>query len=427
MSLLVVMGSGETAPAMVKTHRDVFSRSGSGASSTAPAVMLDTPFGFQMNADELVARTRTYFAESVGTPVEVARWRRSDEPVVEREQALSLLAQARWAFAGPGSPTYALRQWHGTPVPDALADVVTRGGTLVLGSAAAVTLGSHAVPVYEIYKVGEEAAWVPGLDLLGRLTGIHAAVIPHYDNAEGGSHDTRFCYLGEQRLSVLETELPDDTGVLGVDEHTALLIDTVARTATVAGSGVVTLRRRGDSRTIAAGQTIPLDEVAAHLRGDTAAPAAAPAAPAPASAPDTTGSDAGPGRPSLERETESARAAFEAAYDAKDVDGCVRAVLELEQALTDWSADTLQGEAASSARRSLRSMVVRLGQLAEVGARDPREVVGPYVELLLRVRDSARAAKDFGTADTVRDGLTSAGVEVRDAASGTQWLVPDRG
>jgi cyanophycinase-like exopeptidase len=234
VSLLVVMGSGETAPAMVKTHRDVFSRSGSAA---APAVMLDTPFGFQMNADELVARTRTYFADSVGTPVEVARWRRSDEPVVEREQALSLLSQARWAFAGPGSPTYALRQWHGTPVPDALADVVTRGGTLVLGSAAAVTLGSHAIPVYEIYKVGAEPQWVPGLDLLGRLTGIAAAVIPHYDNAEGGSHDTRFCYLGEQRLAALETELPDDTGVLGVDEHTALVIDTVARTATVAGAG----------------------------------------------------------------------------------------------------------------------------------------------------------------------------------------------
>ena len=105
----------------------------------------------------------------------------------------------------------------------------------------------------------------------------------------------------------------------------------------------------------------------------------------------------------------------------------MRAVLELEQAVTDWSADTLQGEATASARRSLRSMVVRLGQLAEVGARDPREVVGPYVELLLRVRDSARAAKDFGTADTVRDGLTTAGVEVRDAAGGTQWLVPDRG
>lgn len=415
MSLLVVMGSGETAPAMVKTHREVFSRSGSG-----PAAMLDTPFGFQMNADELVARTRTYFADSVGTPVEVARWRRSDEPVVEREQALSLLAQARWAFAGPGSPTYALRHWHGTPVPDALADIVTRGGTLVMGSAAAVTLGSHAIPVYEIYKVGSEPAWVPGLDLLSRLTGVRAAVIPHYDNAEGGSHDTRFCYLGEERLAALEDDLPDDVGVLGVDEHTALIIDVGARTATVVGSGTVTLRRRGDSRTLEAAHTLTLDEVSAHLRGETTASSSRPTAtPAMERQPDVGG------RPSLEREIDAARAGFDAAYAAKDVDGCVRSALELEQAVHDWSADTLQGEATSSARRVLRSMVVRLGQLAEVGARDPREVVGPYVELLLRVRDSARAAKDFGTADSVREGLTSAGVEVRDAAAGTEWVLPD--
>lgn len=423
MSLLVVMGSGETAPAMVKTHRDVLSRSGSG-----PAAMLDTPFGFQVNADELVARTRTYFAESVGTPVEVARWRRSDEPVIEREQALSLLAQARWAFAGPGSPTYALRQWHGTAVPDALADVVNRGGTLVLGSAAAVTLGTHAVPVYEIYKVGDEPRWVEGLDLLGRLTGIRAAVIPHYDNAEGGSHDTRFCYLGEQRLAVLEAELPDDVGVLGVDEHTALVIDLDAGTATVSGSGVATVRRRGTSRTFAAGEQLALADLAAMLRGDDlgaqgpSRPTGGTAADEPAGAAPATD-----GTPSLARDTEAARTAFDVAHEAKDVDGCVQAVLELEQAVHDWSADTLQGEAMSSARRVLRSMVVRLGDIARVGARDPREVVGPYVELLLRLRDSARAAKDFATADAVRDGLTAAGVEVRDAAGGTGWVLPQSG
>ncbi|MCP6726007.1 hypothetical protein NL526_28525, partial [Klebsiella pneumoniae] len=86
-----------------------------------------------MNANDLVARTRQYFAESVGTPVEVAGWRRRDQPVVAQEQALALLHRAAWAFAGPGSPTYALRQWQGTPVPDALVDVAGRGGTLVLG------------------------------------------------------------------------------------------------------------------------------------------------------------------------------------------------------------------------------------------------------------------------------------------------------
>ena len=79
MTLLVVMGSGETAPTMVKAHRAVLARSG--VPDAGPAVMLDTPFGFQMNADDLVAKTQQYFAESVGTTVAVAAWRRRAENI----------------------------------------------------------------------------------------------------------------------------------------------------------------------------------------------------------------------------------------------------------------------------------------------------------------------------------------------------------
>ncbi|MFZ0159464.1 MAG: hypothetical protein WAL50_10590, partial [Kineosporiaceae bacterium] len=276
MTLLVVMGSGETAPTMVKEHRAVLARSG--VPDAGPAVMLDTTFGFQMNADDLVVKTQQYFAESVGTPVAVVGWRRRDIPSVEQEKALALLARSRWAFAGPGSPTYALRQWRDTPIPGALLDIAARGGTLVFGSAAACTVGSHSVPVYEIYKVGEEPHWETGLDLLGSLTGIHAVVVPHFDNAEGGQHDTRFCYLGEQRLTMLEAQLPEEIGVLGVDEHTALTIDLAAGTATASGNGVVTLRRRGAVRLLRSGDSMDLATLGAVLRGeDGALEQAAPA------------------------------------------------------------------------------------------------------------------------------------------------------
>jgi cyanophycinase-like exopeptidase len=432
VSLLVVMGSGETAPTMVKVHREVLSTSwpSSGRSRQAgSAVMLDTPFGFQMNADELVDKTRRYFAESVGTQVEVASWRRADAPLVGRERALTLLAQAVWVFAGPGSPTYALRQWRGTPVPGALLDVAHRGGTLVFGSAAACTLGTHAIPVYEIYKVGEEPHWEPGLDLLGRLTGIEAVVIPHYDNAEGGGHDTRYCYLGEQRLAILEAELPAEVGVLGVDEHTALIVDLVARTARVAGNGGLTVRRHDRSQVFAAGVVLDLDVLEALLRGSRSAPAVLRAGPAdgptsPLGSPSPSGlgtADASPAPASLRAEAEQARERFDAALAAADVDGCVSAILALESAIVAWSADSLQSEDADRARRVLRSLVVRLGELARSGAKDPHEVVGPYVELLLDLRGRARASKDFTTSDLVRDRLASAGVEVRDTPDGATW------
>jgi cyanophycinase-like exopeptidase len=419
VSALVIMGSGETAPTLVPVHREILEATAQATGAEVRAALVDTPFGFQMNADELVSRTLTYFAQSVGQRVEVADWRSREAPLVDRERALSLLQQASWAFSGPGSPSYALRQWVGTPVPDALAEVVERGGTLVLGSAAAVTTGSHAIPVYEIYKAGESPRWLDGLDLLRRLTGLRAAVVPHYDNAEGGTHDTRFCYLGEQRLAGLEQELPDDVGVLGVDEHTAVWLDPAARTARVLGRGGLTVRRRGRSEVFATGSVVSFDELDALLRGTQTVVTA----PLPATELSAEPVAAQPDQPSLRSSADQARAAFDAAVQARDVDGCVQAVLELEQAIEDWSTDMLQSDDHAVARRTLRSLVVRLGELATAGARDPREVVGPYVETLLDLRTAARERSDYATSDLVRERLVAAGVEVRDTADGTQWSV----
>jgi cysteinyl-tRNA synthetase len=66
-------------------------------------------------------------------------------------------------------------------------------------------------------------------------------------------------------------------------------------------------------------------------------------------------------------------------------------------------------------------MIVGLGEVARVGARDPREVVGPMVEALLAERAAARGDRRYGDADRVRDALTGAGVEVRDTPTGTEW------
>ena len=139
-----------------------------------------------------------------------------------------------------------MRKWQGTVVPSLLVEKLLHGGCVVFASAAALTLGVATVPVYEIYKCGEDPHWLEGLDVTS-AAGIRAAVIPHYDNNEGGTHDTRFCYLGERRLSIMERDLPDGVFVLGVDEHTACTFDLDAGTASVEGRGVVTVRAAGRS------------------------------------------------------------------------------------------------------------------------------------------------------------------------------------
>ena len=48
------------------------------------------------------------------------------------------------------------------------------------------------------------------------------------------------------------------TGILGIDEHTAVLIDLTAGTAEVVGSGSLTVRSRGISQTFTQGIAMPI-------------------------------------------------------------------------------------------------------------------------------------------------------------------------
>ncbi|HVQ18159.1 MAG TPA: hypothetical protein VMT27_03885, partial [Actinomycetes bacterium] len=130
-------------------------------------------------------------------------------------------------------------------------------------------------------------------------------------------------------------------------------------------------------------------------------------------------------QPSLVGETLRLRRSFDDALAMADVPTCVTSLLELETALHDWAADTLQSDAPDRARRELRAMIVQLGELAEVGAAaradHPGTQVAPFVEQLLAIRAAARRAGDFTSSDSIRDQLTAAGVLVSDSTDGTRW------
>jgi cyanophycinase-like exopeptidase len=409
--VLAIMGSGETAPTMTSVHADLIRRAGG---AVARAVMLDTPYGFQENADEIAARSVAYFHDSVGHDVVVATFRDADSATpLQYEQMCARLAQADWVFAGPGSPSYAVRQWAGTRVPELLAQKLRTGGVVVFASAAAVTLGEVGLPVYEIYKVGEAVRWIPGLDLL-RQTGLRAAVIPHYSNAEGGTHDTRYCYMGERRLRVLESTLPEGCDILGVDEHTAAVIDIDAATMSVFGRGRVTWRRGGVERHWHAGEVVALDGVAAAAVGDVDHPAAILSADA--------GSDDGAAQTSPFMETvRDQREAALRALDARDPDTGVAAILAVETAVHEWSRDTLQSDEPDRAREVLRELMVRLAELAHEGAADPRARLAPMVDALLCLRETARRERRFDDADRLRDALIAGGVAIHDTPTGSMW------
>lgn len=418
--LLVIMGSGETSPTMVTTHQRLMGRLGP---PPVPAVVLDTPFGFQANADLLAERAVAYFRDSVGVELEVATWRcAADAATLASERSLTRLRGARYVFAGPGSPSYALRQWAGSPVPAALADKLVTGGCVTFASAAALTLGATTVPVYEIYKVGEEPRWLDGLDLLAAAGLPSVAVIPHFDNAEGTNHDTRFCYLGEPRLLALEEQLPDDGLVLGVDEHTGLILDLDAGEATVVGRGGVTVRRRGQSAVFATATTLTIAELHGAADGHRGAKMAAPTSTSPSvTSPAPSSSPEGDEVWTLTEARRDLEERFAQAVADARVDEAVVATLALDAAIVSWSQDSLQSDEADVARSALRSMIVRLGELAAAAGPVPEERIAPLVDALVAARDRARAAKDWDTADDLRDRLSGAGVELKDGSEGTGW------
>ena len=427
--ILTIMGSGETAPTMVGTHRRLTAL----LPSPVRAVVLDTPYGFQENAGELATRAVDYFKTSVNVDLRVAGLTRmkpsSDGQMpspTQIERGLRAVEDADYLFAGPGSPTYSIQQWSDTPIRNLLASKLKDGGVVTFASAAALTLGVRTVPVYEIYKVGVDPYWHDGLALL-REIGVNASVIPHYDNAEGGSHDTRFCYLGERRLRVLESKMSADEFIIGVDEHTGLVINLDEERAEVVGNSTVTLRKGDRQVTFAAGESFALQV----LRSPEFAAGSTPSRPARSSAPaaEQTGDlrASSPAPTSLLASVESSRAAFDAALAVGDADGAVEAVLTLESAIRAWSADTLQSDERDRAVATLRSMISRLGEIAISGLRDPRAVVGPFVEGLLAIRKTVRAEKRFDLSDIVRDQLLAAGVEVRDTKDGVEWVLKPQG
>ena len=126
------------------------------------------------------------------------------------------------------------------------------------------------------------------------------------------------------------------------------------------------------------------------------------------------------------------RDAFVAALD-DDLNAPV-AVAALHELVADGGERLRRPDAEAGALADLAATLVELADdvlglgvadvLAEEAALGAR--VAPLVEDALARRAEARAAKDFATADAIRDRLAAAGVVVEDGPAGAVWHVPAR-
>jgi hypothetical protein len=344
---------------MTKVHRTLLSR------YAAPtAINLDAPYGFQENVEQMSQKLAEYFDVSLQQVLTTPSFTSlAIASALDQERLRLAIRQADYIFSGPGSPSYAVEQWRPAGVGNELRNAVEQGATLCFASAAALTLGTHTAPIYEIYKAGAAPYWLEGLDVMSVL-GLRCVVIPHFDNAEGSNYDTSCCYLGQRRLELMELDLPADVAVLGIDEHTAAIFDAETLTLRVEGRGGVHWRTNGEQLDIAAGRELPIGEL-------------------PASFTPREPSVSGPALPNATNEL---------------------------------------AEVALSGGQAALSAIAELARLAESGGQgriDPSDLINN----VLAARVAAREAKQYELADRLRDALVNAGIQINDGPSGTSWTL----
>ena len=246
-------------------------------------VALDGSYDFQTNRAEMGEKIAVFFRSKVGVATTVVGLPETERPGADLAPSaftttLAALDAANLLFLGPGSPSRAIFRWAGTPIVDRLVARIRAGATLITSSAAAAASGETTIPVYEIYKAGLPAHWLSGINLLGTLLGLRVAIVPHWNNAEGATHDTSRCFIGDVKLRELERSLPAGVAVLGIDEHTALSIDFATEQIAVHGKGAVTMRLPGAGETaLHSGASESITNFLARFPGaDAPRPAAAP-------------------------------------------------------------------------------------------------------------------------------------------------------
>jgi cyanophycinase-like exopeptidase len=247
--VVVLFGSGETSP----SGRKVFDRVLKDLPQPPRLALLETPAGFELNSAQVIGRVGEFIRHRLQNyqpqiTLVPARKRGTayspDEPDV-----VAPLLESDLIFMGPGSPSYAVRQLSGSLAWHYLLARHRLGAALVMASAATVAISAYALPVYEIYKVGEDPHWKAGLDFFGAY-GLPLVFVPHWNNSDGGDElDTSRCFMGRPRFAELMQQLPPGLTVIGIDEKTALIMDLDAGLCRVIGLGRVTLIHTGHSHT----------------------------------------------------------------------------------------------------------------------------------------------------------------------------------
>ena len=360
---IAILGSGETSPNLLSVHREMINR----LKKVTNPLIINSPFGFQENVNEISDKLIEFFNTSLNMDTQILSYRTQNEiNTVDYFRCLEKIDKSNFLFSGPGSLSYAIKVWGETEFPKSFKTLLENDGSLVFSSAAATTLGEYTLPVYEIYKVGQEPYWINGLDILSTF-GIKASVVPHFNNKEGGNHDTRFCYMGESRFDNLRSQI--DSNIIGIDEHTGLIIEGESNTGKVYGIGMVTVISGEKTQQYSPGDTISFDEFTVVEKNKVV--------------------------PIITEVVETEPTSN---------------INEVSDLITENSIDQ------KSINKILSKIKINLEALE-----DQTKIIDPLLNLTLDVRRKLRLEGKFELSDLIRDQLEKLNIEINDNDATTDW------
>ena len=258
---IAFLGSGETSLAGGR----IFETLAREIKEPLRIALIETPAGFELNSAQVVGRVGDFMKtrlQNYKPVVDAIPARKKNSPYSPDDpEIVKPLLYANLIFLGPGSPTYAIRHLKDTLTWDVIRARHRLGATLIFASAATISIGAHALPVYEIYKVGQDVHVVDGLNLFADF-GLHVSFIPHWNNAEGGVDlDTSRCFIGMDRFAEWCDLVPSGNETIGLDEHTGLIIDFESGLCEVSGVSSISLVRECDPEMYPSGSRFPLHEL----------------------------------------------------------------------------------------------------------------------------------------------------------------------
>ncbi|MCI0551582.1 MAG: cysteinyl-tRNA synthetase [Anaerolineae bacterium] len=258
---IAFLGSGETSLAGGR----IFESLARFISDPLRIALMETPAGFELNSAQVAGRVGDFFQtrlQNFKPVIDLIPARKRDSAFSPDDpEIIKPLLYSNMIFMGPGSPTYAIRHLKDTLAWDVIRARHRLGATLVFASAATISIGAHSLPVYEIYKVGQDVHVVDGLNLFKDF-GVHLSFIPHWNNAEGGVDlDTSRCFVGMDRFTEWCNLVPSENTTLGLDEHTGIIMDFESGTCEVSGVSSVSLVRECDPEIYSSGSKFPLNEL----------------------------------------------------------------------------------------------------------------------------------------------------------------------